>query len=231
VKPRNGRASLTTTLFVEDDSICIPAGVRDLDSFRRWARSDDFPETGRICYLNGEVWVDMTKEQFFSHNQVKNEFNISLGGFIKANRLGRYIPDGMLFSNEKAKLSAQPDGAFVSNESLNARRVRLVEGKQEGFVELEGTPDMVLEVVSDSSVGKDYKELRELYWRAGIPEYWLVDARGERLTFEMLRHTSRGYAAMRKQGDWQKSAIFGKLFRLARRVDEQRNPEFELAIR
>jgi Uma2 family endonuclease len=106
-----------------------------------------------------------------------------------------------------------------------------VEGKHEGFVEMEGTPDMVLEVVSESSVGKDYKELRELYWRAGIPEYWLVDARGERLTFEILRHSSKSYAAVRKQEDWQKSAVFGKSFRLTRRADEQGNPEYELAIR
>jgi Uma2 family endonuclease len=231
VKPRNGQALMTTTLFVDGDSVCIPAWVHDLDSFRHWARSDEFPDTGRICYLNGEVWVDMTKEQFFSHNQVKNEFNISLGGFIKTNRLGRYVPDGMLLSNKEADLSAQPDGAFVSKESLAAGRVRLVEGKKQGFVELEGTPEMVLEVVSESSVGKDYKELRELYWRAGIPEYWLVDARGERLTFEILRHTSKGYAAARKQGHWQKSTVFDKSFHLKRRADEQGNPEYSLAIR
>jgi Uma2 family endonuclease len=222
---------MSTTLFVDGNSVCIPAWVHDLDSFRRWARSDEFPETGRICYLNGEVWVDMSKEQIFSHNQVKNEFNVTLGGLIKSNRLGRFFPDGVLLSNQRANLTAQPDGTFVSKESLATQRVRLVEGKHEGFVEMEGTPDMVLEVVSESSVGKDYKELRELYWRAGIPEYWLVDARGERLTFEILRRTSKSYAAARKQGDWQKSTVFGKSFHLTRQADEQGNPEYSLAIR
>jgi Uma2 family endonuclease len=37
---------------------------------------------------------------------------------------------------------------------------------------------MVLEVVSASSVEPDTQTLRELYWAAGIKEYWLVDARG-----------------------------------------------------
>src|SRR5256885_8764701 len=50
---------------------------------------------------------------------------------------------------------------------------------EEGYLELEGTPDMVLEVVSESSVQKDTKRLRQLYWQAGIREYWLVDARRE----------------------------------------------------
>jgi Uma2 family endonuclease len=37
-------------------------------------------------------------------------------------------------------------------------------------MELEGTPDWVLEVVSQSSVAKDTKWLRESYHKAGIPE-------------------------------------------------------------
>src|SRR5438552_1278221 len=87
---------MTTTLVFEKQLVSIPAWVHDLDSFRRWARSKEFPETGRICYLNGEVWVDMSKEQVFTHNQVKSEFNISLGSLIKMVRMGRYFPDSML---------------------------------------------------------------------------------------------------------------------------------------
>jgi Uma2 family endonuclease len=231
VKPRNGQAHMTTTLFVDGDSVCIPAWVHDLNSFRRWARSDEFPETGRICYLNGEVWVDMTKEQIFSHNQVKAEFARVLLNLVKLGGLGWYLPEGVLLSSVEAKLTCQPDGTFVSAEALRNKRVRLVEGKREEFVELEGAPDMVLEVVSESSVGKDYKELRELYWHAGIQEYWLADARGEKLLFEILRHTSKGYAAARKQGGWQKSAVFGKSLRFTRRVDELGIPAYKLAMR
>jgi Uma2 family endonuclease len=110
-------------------------------------------------------------------------------------------------------------------------KIRLVEGAEEGYVELEGAHDMVLEVVSTSSVVKEYKRLRELYWRAGIREYWIVDARSEDPSFDILRHTANGYAATRKQGDWVKSAVFGKVFRLTRKVDEQGNPEYELAVK
>ena len=90
---------------------------------------------------------------------------------------------------------------------------------------------MVLEVVSDSSVDKDTVLLRDLYWQAGIAEYWLVDARGERLSFDILRHTSKGYTAVRRQSGWLKSSVFNKSFRLTRRFDKQDNPEYTLALR
>ncbi len=91
------------TFVVEDLTVHVPEWVRDLDSFRRWACSDDFPETGRICFLNGEVWVDMSREQLFSHNQVKLEYSLVLGTMTKTDRLGRYFPDGVLVTNIAAK--------------------------------------------------------------------------------------------------------------------------------
>ena len=219
------------TFVLDAEVVRIPSWVVDLKSFRHWAHSDDFPEAGRICYLNGEVWVDMSKEQVFSHNQVKSEFNMVVGGLAKAERLGRYFPDGVLLSNAVADLTSEPDGTFVSRESLSLGRVRLVEGMQEGYVELEGTADMVLEVVSPSSVEKDTVILRDLYWHAGIPEYWLVDARGEQLAFDILRYAAKGYIASRKQGGWLKSAVFGRFFRLTQQMDTLGHPEYTLAAR
>jgi len=64
------------TIVLDDQAVHIPAWVTDLAAFRRWVRSDEFPEKQRICYLKGEVWVDLSKEPFFSHNQVKGEFTI-----------------------------------------------------------------------------------------------------------------------------------------------------------
>jgi Uma2 family endonuclease len=220
-----------TTIVGEVETVTIPSWVKHLSSFRRWLRSDEFPEKLRICFFNGGVWVDMSKEQVFSHNQVKNEFAFVLTGLVKAGRLGRYFPDGLMESNDEVGFASVPDGTFVSNEALQEERVHLLEAAKEGCIELAGTPDMVLEVVSRSSVRKDTDELRELYWQAGIPEYWLVDARGERLEFNLLRHTAKGYVAARKQGGWVKSNVFGKSFRLTRQPDELGNPEFTLAVR
>jgi Uma2 family endonuclease len=219
------------TIVRDGDVVRIPAWVTDHASFRRWVHSDEFPErAGRVCYLDGEVWVDLSKEQLFTHNQVKAEFARVLGTLVKEERLGRFFPDGALVSNAEAGLTAQPDGAFVSRRSLESGRVRPVEGAKEGYVELEGRLDMVLEVVSDSSVEKDTEVLPELYWRAAVREYWLVDARGV-LSFDILRHTAKGYARTRRQAGWLRSAVFGRALRLRQQADELGNPEYSLDSR
>jgi hypothetical protein len=46
----------------------------------------------------------MSKEQVFTHNQLKQEFNLVIGGLVKAQRLGRFFPDGLLLTNDRAQL-------------------------------------------------------------------------------------------------------------------------------
>lgn len=220
-----------TTVILDAAEVHIPAWVVDLQSFRRWVESDDLPEKTRIWYLKGEVWVDMSKEQIFSHIAVKFEYTLVIGGLVKAGQLGRYFPDGLLLTNVSADLSGNPDGTFVATESLQTDRVRLVEGAEGGYVELEGTPDMVLEIISRSSVNKDTVVLHQAYWEAGIREYWLVDARKEPLRFDILRHTPKGYVVTRKQGGWVKSAVFGKSFRLTQQTGADGYPQFRLEVR
>src|SRR5262249_50269480 len=139
----------------EKDRVVVPDWVLDLDSFRRWLDSDDLPENARIYYLRGEVWIDMSREQFFSHGVLKTKFGVGVGGLVEINQLGFFVIEGVLLTNVEANFASKPDGLFVGKETLDSGRARLIAGVEEGFVELEGTPDMVLEVVSPSSVQKD----------------------------------------------------------------------------
>jgi hypothetical protein len=66
------------TFVDESVQVSVPGWVVDLPSFRRWADGDDFPEKGRIGYLQGEVWVDVSKEQLFTHVAVKGEITVVL---------------------------------------------------------------------------------------------------------------------------------------------------------
>jgi Uma2 family endonuclease len=219
-------------VIVIEDKVRIPGGLDTLDAFRTWARSEEFPERGRYAYLNGEMWVDLSMEQLFSHNHVKTQFTVTLGSLVRTARLGYFFSDGTLLSNVAANLSTEPDGTFVAYETMRNGRTRLIEGATEGYVELEGTPDMVLEVVSATTVRKDTETLRDLYWKAGITEYWLVDARGVEPAFDLLRHTARGYAATRRQaGGWQRSSAFGRSFRLTRHTDPLGHPEYRVEVR
>ncbi len=218
-------------LILERDQVRIPSWVNDLDSFRRWTAAGDFPEKGRIWYHKSEVWVDMSKEQVFTHALVKTEVGYTLTGLTKADRTGIYLVDGAYLTNEAADLSTKADGLYVSNESLRTGRVKLVEGIEEGIVELEGSPDMALEVVSTGSVRKDTVILRRAYWEAGVREYWLIDARKPPLKFDILRHTARRFVIERKSDGWVRSAVFERAFRLTQQADALGNPQYTLEAR
>ncbi len=76
----------------------IPVWVTDLDSFRRWARSDDFPQRGRFAFIDGELWVDLSMEKLI-HNQIKGGMNTDLATLVRQGDRGFYYPDGMLVTN------------------------------------------------------------------------------------------------------------------------------------
>ena len=87
-------------------------------------------------------------------------------------------------------------------------------------MEIEGSPDWVLEVVSRSSIRKDTVRLRRTYHRAGVREYWLINALDEPIDFQILLHGPEGYEPAPRRGRWQLSRIFGRGFQLQR----TRNP-------
>jgi Uma2 family endonuclease len=214
-----------------DKGVRIPKGITDLESFRRWARSGDIPENVRVSYLQGDLWVDLSMEQAYTHNRVKTQFTIVVGGLVEGEELGQYFSDGMYLGNPGVGLSTEPDAMFISYEAFRTGRIRRIEGTRNGCVEFEGTPDMVLEVVSDTTVRIDTKDMVDLYWQAGIREYRLVDARRKPLRFDILHHGSRKYVRARRQaGGWLKSEVFGRSFRLTQDTDPIGDPRFKLEI-
>jgi len=215
------------TIVLHDD-VRIPDSIEDLQSFRQWAKSDDYPETGRFSFLDGEVWVDVMAEQLFTHNRVKTEFTTVLNSLLKKSAKGTYFSDGALLTNSVAGLSTEPDGTVVLFESIENGTVELIQAAGNGFVEIAGSPDIVLEVVSKGSVRKDTVVLRELYWQAGIREYWLVDARGDEPSFDILTHGDEGFEPAPQEAGWAKSAVLEHKLRLIVGTDPAGNPDFEL---
>ncbi len=98
------------------------------------------------------------------------------------------------------------------------------------YVELEGTPDWVLEVVSRSSVQKDTEWLRAAYHRAGIPEYWLIDAQYDEVSFQILRRRRDRYVAVASRDGWVRSTVFGRSFRLDRRKNRMGRWSYTLDV-
>ena len=217
-------------IVAETGHITVPEWVTDIKSFRRWLDELDFPEEGRIWWLRGKVWADMSREQIFTHNGVRTEITSVLHFLSKSEDRGRVFSDGLLLSNFAADISGNPDATFISWETLRSERIRLIEGKEGGIVEVQGSPDMGMEIVSKSSEHKDTVVMRQAYWEARIAEYWLVDVRKD-LRFDVLRHTTRGYVATRKHEGWVRSAVFDKSFRLTATTNKQGHPDYTLHVK
>jgi hypothetical protein len=58
------------TVLVEDQCL-IPGDLATLAAFRRWAVSDEFPQTGRIDWIASHIEVDMSPEDIFTHGTLK----------------------------------------------------------------------------------------------------------------------------------------------------------------
>ncbi len=214
--------------IVISEQVRIPPWVADFDSFRRWTLSDDYPEHGWFSHLNGELWVDVSMEKA-EHNQIKTEVSRSVSTVVKSEDKGLFFIDRMRLINLDVLLSTEPDGVFVSYDSLKSGRVELKEGDDSR--EVVGTPDAVMEIVSKTSVKKDTEVLRDLYWQAEIPECWLIDSLQKEPELDILRYTSSKYVSTRKQGGWVKSQVLVKSFRLASEPGEHGITKYTLEYR
>jgi Uma2 family endonuclease len=130
----------------------------------------------------------------------------------------------------KNNLSTEPDGLFFTWETIRSGRLLLVEKPGQGIMELDGAPDLTLEVVSKNSVRKDTVLLRDLYFKAGIQEYWLADVRDGALSFEILQRTPEGYVPTAPSEGWIASGVLGKKFQLQRTTDPLGHPQFVVAV-
>jgi hypothetical protein len=212
-------ASARCRIILPRSEICVPASVFTLAGFRAWATSEESPEQARVTFVDQEVIIDMSGEEIQTHVIVKTAVCGPVYQLNAEEDLGILAITGALISNVSANVSNIPDAVLATWDSLEAGRVRLVSSarRPERLLELEGTPDWALEIVSDSSVRKDTRQLREAYHRAGIPEYWLIDARGEAIDFQILLYQPDGYVPAARRGGWQRSQVFGRRFRLERR--------------
>ncbi len=217
---------------VFEERVEIPMDLRSLVDFRRWALSDEFPQQGRIDFLGGRIEVDMSPEDFFCHGTLKVELIRVLSQLIKSAGNGHLVTDRTRVSCPDADLSAEPDIVFVSTETLAAGRARLVAAatsKPGRYVELEGAPDLVVEIVSDRSVLKDTQRLPQAYFEAGVREFWLADARSEPLVFLIHKPTPSGFQPVEADPEgFQCSAVFDRRFRLHGHRDAQGNWAFDL---
>ncbi|HEX3552770.1 MAG TPA: Uma2 family endonuclease [Thermoanaerobaculia bacterium] len=204
----------------EEEDLQIPEDAFTFEGFQRWMESDDFPETGRIDYLEGDVYVDMSPEDLYTHSTPKTAIASTLIKLVVDPDLGELHIDRTRNVSRFAGLSVEPDLVMVLLDSLRQGKIRPVPAsrkKPDRFIALEGPADLVVEIVSDSSVKKDTVRLPPLYAKAGVPELWLIDARGEDLRFDVFTLRDGQYELVAPDaGGWTPSPLLRHAFRFVR---------------
>lgn len=215
-----------------DEPVTVPAGIRSLDDFRKWSTSATFPQSGRIDFLHREVTIDMSPEQYYEHSGPKVEIGRVLANLARAEDLGDVHLDSTRIVSPEAQLSCEPDVLFISYDSLDAGRVRLVPGRRRqaiDAIEIEGGPDLAVEVVSPSSMSKDLERLPTAYYAAGVREYWTVDARSKPVVFEILVRGATAFEHVSAdEAGFRQSTVFGRKFRLIERQHARGHVVFNL---
>ncbi len=222
---------MSVGILIEDE-LEIPGGIDTLADFRRWAVSAQFPEAGRIDYLAGRVEIDLSPRNLFFHSAPKSEIGAVIGNRLKTTNRGQVFVDKSRVCVPRVGLSVEPDIVVVLDTSILSGRVRLVPTVGNAFgsyIEFEGPPDLVVEVVSDSSRFKDTKQLFAAYFDAGVSEYWIVDARSTELRFQIHTRGEDSYLpAIVDASGYQTSLILEAQYRLERRTRPTGYWDYEL---
>jgi Uma2 family endonuclease len=211
--------------IIFEEELRIPEEAFTFEGFQRWVESEEFPETGRIDYLGGDIEVDMSPEDLFTHGAVKTAITSKLHALVAEEEIGHVFSDTTRLASRFSALSVEPDIMVILDTSLDTGRVRLSPAApRKGpnrYGGLDGAADVIVEIVSDSSVKKDTQRLPPLYASAGVPELWVVDARGEDLRFDVHELREGQYARLEADSEgWLRSRL-GHDFRLTRRSSDR----------
>ena len=146
------------------------------------------PEDKRYQILDGEMIP--APSPVTGHQTIVGRLLFSVYQFVNEHRLGRVwsAPLDVILSNYDV---TQPDILFVSNA-----RAGIVTRAN-----IQGAPDLVVEVLSPATVQYDrgYKEL--LYGRHGVLEYWLVDPDAETVEVQVAGDQGLQSHAILHRGD------------------------------
>jgi Uma2 family endonuclease len=113
--------------------------------------------------IDGEHYV--TPSPNTKHQVVVGNLHLLIGNWLRANRIGRVMlsPFDVVFTKFDV---VEPDLLYLSND--RAAQVLTAANVQ-------GVPELVVEIGSPSTRKRDETIKRRLYERAGVSEYWVVD--------------------------------------------------------
>ena len=127
------------------------------EEFVAWCDEDT-----RAEWVDGEVI--MVSPVNVEHGDLSDWLTSVLRAFVEDRNLGKVLGDVQVrFASQRRRRA--PDIWFLSNQRRDLLR----------HAHLEGSPDLIIEVVSPDSESRDWREKYLEYQAAGVREYWVID--------------------------------------------------------
>ena len=149
--------------------------------------STDRSKRWRVIFNQGWVWVKDMSGEGVVHAKVNNLFTLIIGLWfmVHSEKIAESL--GGCILEKQGLQSASPDLVLYIGENApkwqegEPRRVNLNQWR---------VPDLVGEI-ADTTLAIDLDEMKQLYAALGVPEYWVIDAKGGRVLIFQLQETGR----------------------------------------
>ena len=153
-----------------------PADMMTYEEFIDWAGEDV-----RAEWVKGRVVEFMPPTD--RHQSLLAWLVTLFSVFLEHNRSGDVLPAPFEMKLDVVPSSRQPD-IIVSLASSAGRR----DGKR-----LNGAADLAVEIISDDSVTRDRRDKFAEYALGGVSEYWIIDPRIGRYSFQAYQLADEDY--------------------------------------
>ena len=160
------------------------------EEFLAWADEDTLAE-----WVDGEI--AMTSPASNMHQDISGFLESLLRVFVESSHRG--VVRSAPFQMKLEHSGREPDLLYVAHEHLDHLRTTY----------LDGAADLVVEIISPESVGRDRGEKFTEYEAGGVAEYWLLDPQRRWAEFYLLEGERYRLAFAGAEGQYRSAVLPG----------------------
>lgn len=135
---------------------------------------DGWDTDERYELIDGDLYLMAAPKRI--HQKISGALFLQLGYFLKGKSCEAYTAPFAVRLYRDAYTRVEPDIAVICDKS------KLTD---EGC---SGAPDLIIEILSPSSQNHDRIKKYDLYLKAGVREYWIVDSDNKTVTVYILKN-------------------------------------------
>jgi len=184
------RESVTGTYAAQ--TVQLPTG-------KVWTYEDYalLPEDGkRYEVIRGELYMSAAPRPL--HQRVVTRLCYFLEGFLENSDIGTaYVAPIDVILPRKIGDPVQPDIVVIHRESLH-----IIDE-----LNIQGAPDLVVEVMSPSNPAHDRRLKYDLYAEAGVQEYWIIDPHNRSVEIHVLNYGNYEQLGKWGEGETARSVV------------------------